>query len=234
MSFRNIAAALFFSLGAAACSAEEPASGPRMISDGVLVSTENPALTFTPSDEFDYVGDFAITLKDAALAERYHWVVAQNGRVEKMLIVQFEGFLDGVEGGYNIAIPSQERAGSNYKFTDEPVLLDGKPFVHNTWALNQHDNAESNPGMEAEATLALLTEEGYSLDEGVIMSRFGSAIGDDARHELIIFYYEPLADSGKTLDAFPDGEPLTDEYEMFSDAVTARSLDAFTVEFTED
>ncbi len=234
MPFRKTAVALFLALSAAACSAEEPASGPRTISDGTLVSTENPAMTFTPSDEFDYVGDFAITLKDVALAERHHWVAVKDGRVEKMLIVQFEGFLDGVDGGYNIVIPSEERAGSNYKFTDKPVLLDGKPFVHNTWALNQQENAETNPGMEAEATLALLADEGYSLDDAVIMSRFGAAIGDDARHELIIFYFEPLADSDKSLDAFPDGEPLTDEYDMFSEAVTARSMEAFTVEFTED
>lgn len=214
--------------------ADVEAPSPRRLEGGALISSANPKASITPSPEFDYAGRFSIVLKDTAHAERYHWVVAEDGKVRKLLIVQFEGFLDGVDGRYEFVVPSSDLAGSNYKFSEAPVVLGGVGFIHNTWAFDHAAEARANPGMEAAATLAMLHEKGYEVEDALIMSRFVQAFGEDGRHEMIIFYLEPLSADGKTLAEFPDGEPLTEAYSTYSDAVAARSLESFDAEFMRD
>ncbi len=230
-----VAAVLFLSSFIVACErnevADQTAKKLRTLQDGALVSLANPAMRLKPDDAFDYAGSVTLTIKGIALAERHHWVVADEGRVKKLIIVQFEGFLDDADGQYNIALPSANLSGANYKFSPERIELGDKSFVHNTWAFDNAASARDNPGLEAAATLNILTDKGYAIDGELIMSRFGAALGDDRRHELIIFYIEPVADHGWTLADFPDGDPLTEKYELFSNSLTKRSLVSFDITF---
>ncbi len=230
-----VAVVTILSSFAAACERTEVADQTveklRTLQDGALVSSANPAMRFKPDDAFEYVGSVTLTVKDIALAERHHWVVADEGRVTMLIIVQFEGFLDDADGQYNISLPGANLSGANYKFSPKRIDLGGKSFVHNTWAFDNAASARDNPGLEAAATLNMLADKGYAIDGELIMSRFGTALGDDRRHELIIFYIEPVANHGWTLADFPDGDPLTEKYKLFSDSVTKRSLDSFDITF---
>ena len=229
----TLTALFLFFFAAQSCTKNIAVADSRSIDGIVLTSTIDPALTFRPSKEFQFVGDFTMTLKDTALAERHHWVATNdNNQIQKLLIVQFERFLDDVEGEYSFSVPSSEISGSNYKFSPTPVSLGGIGFIHNTWALDHAANASERPAMEAAATLALLKEKGYLIDDELIMSRFVQSFGENNRHELIIFYFEPLSSGGKFLKEFPDGGPPSAAYDTYSDAVTTRSLDAFEIVFT--
>ena len=229
--FSRAVCTLLFALALVSCGGEKEL---RSMDGATLVSKENPTMNFQPAEGFDYVGSFKIVLKERANAERYHWVISDNGRVRKMLIVQIEGLLDGQEGKYSFSVPpADEQSAGNYKFSPEPIELGGKAFIHNTWAYNNKASAEADPDLESASTLKLLTEKGYRLDDELIMSRFVRAVGDDSRHELILFYYEPLADHLWSLTNFPEEEGLTVEYDVFSDMIRSRSLESFTVTFED-
>ncbi len=227
-----IACAVLF---ATACSSTPPqGNSERWFDAATLVSTQHPQMRMTPAKSYVYAGETKTIIKNSALAERHHWVIADGNRVNALLIVQFEGFLEGVEGRYQYAAPTTEDGGSNYLFTTGPVTLGGREFVHNTWALDHAANARENPGTEAVATLALMKQKGLQIDDALIMSRFVLALGADKRRELIVFYLEPISKSGRSLAEFPDGGALTSDFREFSDAVTARSIESFVIEILSD
>lgn len=221
----------FFLLIFAMASCSQAPEELRAVENNVLTSSATPKMQLSPSAEFTYAGSVRLTIKDVAHAERYHWVVTENGRVKKLVIAQFEGFFDEIDRQYNIRLPKRELTGSNYKFTPAPIMLGGQEFIHNTWAFDNGRSAQEDPDLESAATLNLLTERGYTLDDDLIMSRFARSIGDDRRNELILFYMEPLADHGKSLVDFPEDGAISEDYETLSDGVRARSLESFSVTF---
>ena len=140
-----------------------------------------------------------------------------------MIIFQFERMLDGVEGSYEFSIPGGEFiAGSNYRFSPHPVRLGDQEYVHNTWAFDNRVSATKNPDAESARTLTLLAKHDLNIDDGLIMSRYVRAVGDDRRGELILFYIEPLSRSGHTIEEFPDGESRTDIYDVLATDMVAR------------
>ena len=202
----------------------------REVSDGVFRSSASPAIDIKVDPDFTYVGVDKFVLKKKAAVERYHWVKANDGLVEAIVVFQFERFLPGVLGRYRFRIPSgKELAGSNYRYSPKPVRLGNADYVHNTWAFNNRNSAEKNPNAESARTLKMLSENGYRLDDEVIMSRYVRAVGTDKRKELILFYIEPLRVSDQTLEAFPDEPEESDAYDSLSAAVTARGEEAFEV-----
>ena len=199
----------------------------RELRDGVLVSEALPALRLRVHEVFVYVGNTEVILRDLARAERHHWVRAEDGRVEGLVVVQFEGFLEGVEETYRFGIPKTDLAGSNYRYTPRPVTLGDAEYVHNTWAFDNADGARRNPGAEAAATLELLADRGLRLDDALIMSRYARIVGSERRDELILFYIEPLAASGHSLADFPDGGPPSPAFDALSEAVIRRGFESF-------
>jgi tetratricopeptide (TPR) repeat protein len=201
----------------------------RFVKDGVFVSTALPAFRLRVDSRFQYVGAARFLLKDIAEVERHHWVATDGDRVTAMVVLQFEGLVDGVEGSYRFAIPPPgEQAGGNYRFTPERVRLGGMDFVHNTWAYDDGKARREAPATEAAHTARLLAGRGYRLDDELIMSRFVTEVGPRQRDELILFYFEPLSRHGRRLAAFPDGGPANADFDALSEQVTQRSLEAIS------
>lgn len=185
-------------------------------------------MRLTIPTEFRPLGRLEFALEDTAWVDRHLFAVVDGTSIQRLIILQFEGFLDGVDGAYSFAVPPAEQvAGSNYRFSPSPVRLGASDWVHNTWAFDHRASAEENPGRESDRTLELLAELGLRLEAELIMSRFVRAVGEDARRELILFYIEPLTASGHRLDEFPDGGPPSAVYDQLSTAVTERSLEIF-------
>ncbi len=224
----TLCAALF---GGAAAAAEPtlPPAPERGIVDGVFVSESMPELRIRIDDRFRYLGRDRFVLKGIAHVDRHHWVAAHDD-VEAMIVLQFEGFLDGVDEQYRYRIPSGDGvAGSNYRFSTEAVILGDAETIHNTWACDNAENARKNPGAEADRTRRFLAERGYRMDDEVIMSRWVRVVGEERRDELIIFYLEPLAVHGHRVEEFPDGGPVSDVYDRLSGRVTRRGRESFEI-----
>ncbi len=189
----------------------------RYVEGQVLVSTDLPAIRVRLDEAFAYVGEMAFTLKDIARVERYVFVdVDEQQRIERMFIFQFEGFLDNNDHTYR------------YRFTN-PVQLGGHTFNHNTWYYDDAAEIARNPGAESERTRAFLEEQGYHLEQELMMSRFVAVVDEARRNELILFYFENVRDTGYTLAEIATKEgDIAPEHTALDDSLTYRSRQHFT------
>ena len=202
----------------------------RYVLDGVFVSESTPPIRIRVKEDFKYLGNSSFILKDIAAVDRHHWVFADDSEVRAMVIVQFEGLRDGVDGKYQFGIPEgADIAGSNFRFSPVRLDLGSDSYVHNTWAYENREGMESNPGAESTFTARLLEEHGYTMQDHLIMSRFVREVGPKQRDELIVFYIEPLSIYDQTLDHFPDGGPANEDFDRLSDEITRRSLNVIQV-----
>jgi hypothetical protein len=123
------------------------ANGPadRRVADGVFISESKPQLQLRVDPRFEYIGASSFVLEEKADVERHHWVTTQDGNVTALIVLQFEGLRNGVEGEYSFSIPGPEEiAGSNYRFAPERVQLGNFDFVHNTWAYDNGSYIRDN------------------------------------------------------------------------------------------
>jgi hypothetical protein len=171
----------------------------RYIQDGVLVSRCLPPLRFQAGPGFWYLGAHPFRIRNLAAGERHVFADTAGGRVRRLLLLQFEGYLEGVEGSYN------------YRTTN-PVHLGGETYNQNLYFFD----AGTDLAPEGAATRAFLDRQKLSWPREQMMSRFVRVVDAARRNELIIFYLESVADAGYTLA-------------QVAASLTARSLRAFTV-----
>jgi hypothetical protein len=195
---------------------------------GLFTSAADPALELPVPEGFEYLGRLEFPLDDVAWVDLHLFADHQEGRIRRLVLLQFEGFVDTAEGSYRFAIPAGDGiAGSNYRFSPERIDLGGHGWVHNTWAFDLRAGARDEPGRESDRILRLLETRGLEVVAGWIMSRFVREVGPERRDELILFYLEPLDARGRSLAELPDGGPPSALYDELSAAVTAESLAIF-------
>lgn len=158
----------------------------RFVDNGVIISTQRPAIAIAVDEAFTYVGRHPVRIRDVAAGERIVFVDADHNRAERLLIVQFEGFLPGVDNQYR------------YDLSKSPVVA-GYPFRSNGFAFNMADAIATNPGDEAAGTHAFLLEQGYTAPADWMMWRSLTVDGEARRDEMIIFYVEGADSKGLTL-----------------------------------
>ena len=196
----------------------------------IFRSEAEPRIALRIVPGYRYLGRLEFPLGESALVDRHYWVDAEGGKIRRLIVFQFEGFLPGVEGQYRFSLPKPEsQGGSNYRYSATGIRLGGREYIHNTWAFDHEASAREGPGKESDRTLRFFAKHGLEFDAELIMSRFAGIVGHDARRELILFYMEPLAASGYSLADFPDGGSTSTVYDELSGHVTARSFEAFRV-----
>ncbi|HMQ47653.1 MAG TPA: hypothetical protein PKA00_09565 [Saprospiraceae bacterium] len=180
----------------------------RSVEQNVLASDSLPAVQIKVADEFHFVGNFdfeiiansdeyadSIQGKPIAKGERFVFASAADKVVDKLFIVQFEGFLPEYDFTYN------------YNF-DKAEFIGSKKYRHNTWFYNNKELAQENPGNEGAKTTAFLEEKGYKLEDEFMMSRFVGLASEDRKNEIIIFYIEMLKHTtGYSLQEFENTLP---------------------------
>lgn len=194
----------------------------------VFTSSATPSFQLAIPTGFEYLGNLEFPLEDTNRVDLHLFVERSGATVSRMILLQFEGFVEGAGGSYHFVIPKGDAvAGSNYRFHPERVRLGLHDYVHNTWAYDQGENAARGPGREADRRRRFLDESGLELDSELIMARFVREVGPERRNELILFYVVPLADRGHRLAEFPDEPEISPSYDALSDAVSAEALAIF-------
>ena len=133
-------------------------------------------------------------------------------RVRRLLLLQFEGYRDGVEGSYQ------------YRITN-PVLLGGETYNQNVYLFSSRGDLAP----EGMATRAFLERHDLDWPDQQMMSRFVRTVNLARRRELIIFYDESMDDAGYTLVQIGDDGGIRPPYRAVAESLTARSLRAFTI-----
>ncbi len=149
----------------------------RAYADGVLTSTDTPALHICVTPEFAYRGSFSFDLDAVARVERHIFVDSADALIRRLIVVHFESFLPGVDDLYR------------YTLTDERVL-GGESYGRSVSALSVSDDRAAAPGAEMARTDEYLTAAGLVLPDRHVVARYARIVGADRRAELLIFYHE--------------------------------------------
>ena len=188
--------------------------GRRSWADGVLTSTDAPRIRLVVDPTLTYLGATELEIGGIALAERHHWVDARDGRVRRLLVAQFEHFLPTPHEHYQYRLP-------------DPVTLAGITFGRWTFGYRLADAGAP----ETADSLAFLATHGLHLEEEQLMARYATILGEAARHELLIFFHEPVRRLGHALRALvgEDGA-LRAEHAAVGTELHARARRAFRLE----
>lgn len=180
--------------------------------DGVLLSTALPPLRLEVDPSLRYLGATEVVIKNLARAERHYFVDSRDGEVRRMLVAQFEGFLPTNDERYRYPLP-------------DPVLMGGETWGSWVFAYSV-DRSES---AETADTIGFLAGHGLALPDEQLMARYARILEPDARHEVLVFYNEPLRRLGHTLGTIAiDGE-LRPDYASVATELKARARRAFNV-----
>ncbi|MDY8137931.1 hypothetical protein [Aquimarina sp. 2201CG5-10] len=193
---------------------EKPTSqktSKRSVEANLLISHELPKIEIAVDEEFNFIGKFDFEIiassdeyskemqgKPVAAGERYVFAsIDENRSIDKLFIVQFEGFLNENNLIYN------------YDFSNADFIGNNK-YRHNTWFYDSKKAALENPTGEGAKTRAFLEKKGYILEDEFMMSRFVGLASKDRKNEIIIFYHEMLnKTTGHTLEKFQNS--ISDE-----------------------
>ena len=202
----------------------------RLVGANVLISNELPEVTIKVEEEFDYVGNFDFEIiassdeydknllgKAVAAGERFVFVKADaNQVVDKLFIVQFEGFLPHLDYTYNYNFDKAEQIGNN-------------KYRHNTWFYNSKKLAEQSPQGEGAKTRAFLEEKGFVLEDEWMMSRFVGLASENRKNEIIIYHLEMLKKTtGYSLEEYEN--LAKKKAEKIRNALVKRSRMSFSIE----
>lgn len=207
----------------------ERTSDIRYVKGNILVSEEIPPIEIEVSGEFSYAGrfDFEIIANSDEYPEEYQGKAVAGGErivfvsddgdqnINKLFILQFEGFLAENDFKYNYNFDHAEFIGQN-------------KYRHNSWFYDSKKLAEENPNNEGAKTRVFLEEKGFSLEDQFMMSRFVGLASEDRKHEIIIFYIEMLEKTtGYSLEAY---EKISkQEADSIRQAFEERSRSSFNI-----
>ncbi len=176
----------------------------RYVKKNVLVSHELPEIEIQVSQQFKFIGefDFEIIANSDEYPPEFHGNTVASGtrfvfvsadekkKVNKLFIVQLEGFLEHNSFTYN------------YNF-DKADFIGNNKYRHNTWFYDSKKLAETNPHNEGAKTRSFLENKGYVLEDHFMMSRFLGLASEDRKNEIIIFYLEMMKqNSGYSLEEY--------------------------------
>ncbi|HVF87578.1 MAG TPA: nuclear transport factor 2 family protein [Pyrinomonadaceae bacterium] len=182
-----------------------------------LLSLKFPSIKIDVDEQLPHIGILNFTLKGVAQVERYVYARAgEGGRVQRLLIMQFEGILPGVKGGYSFQVTDATRLGEH-------------DYQTNLGVFNFAQTIAANPGAEAEQTRAFLDGKGLKVDDDYLVARYARIVDTEKRHELIFFYLENLRDLGFTrAELEPGGRRAPEAEKVFND-FAARARQSFKV-----
>ena len=188
---------------------------------GSFSSTEFPSIQIRVDKQLKYLGSFPFSLENTVAGNRYMFAqVDKKNRIHHAFIVQTEGFLVASSDTYK------------YKIS-KPASLGGQLYQHNVVIYNEDENVRMQPGHESDLTQKFFKSKGLTWGPGLVMSRFARPVGDEKRHEIILFYFEDLTDYHRSVRDFGDNKN-SGEAEKIKNAVNSNSRRAFTVTADKD
>lgn len=151
----------------------------RLVKRQVLTSTSLPSIRLKFDDDFKYAGTQKFILYEKAQVEQFFFVDADSQRqIKRMYMVQFEGYLPGVDASYNYPVT-------------ETVTLGGETYIVNAETVpNVSTVLKQNPESDSARAASFLESKGYRMSESIRFERFVRLVDEAKRNELILVYIE--------------------------------------------
>jgi hypothetical protein len=170
-------------------SGQAPAS---RVDSNTFISPENPKLQIVVDKKLAYLGSVSFVIDKIAAGNRFIFVRATpDKRIQKMFIIQQEGFLPSSDDTYKYQISN-------------PVKLGSTDYRHSVTIDDNDAAVREGPGKEADTTKRFLEARGYKLNSALVMSRFARPADEAHKQEIILFCFEDLSDYGHQLADFPE------------------------------
>ena len=167
--------------------AAEPANCQDQLSrveSNTFISSDNPDIRVSVDRKFKYIGSLPFAIEKVARGNRYIFVQANPEKhIQRMFIIQQEGF-----------VPSSDEI-YRYKITT-PAKLGSSDYQHSVIMYDNDANIREEPGKEADLTQRFLADHGYVLEPELVMSRFARSADSERKHEIIFFCFENLSSIG--------------------------------------
>ena len=186
----------------------------RRVEGRTLVSDRMPPIRLRVAESFDGAGRLRFVLYGVARVESFLFVAHDHHRVERLLLVQFEGYLDHNDHVYDYPITETVTIGGHAYLTDAAVMSLATP---------------PPPDSDVGRALARLGELGYVLPAAGVSQRFVRVLDETKRNELLILYAEDLGAFGLTVDDVAPGGPGAERWDEIARSVRERALASFTV-----
>jgi hypothetical protein len=189
----------------------------RRVKGRTLTSTFMPPIRIKFDKDFKYVGSQSFILYNSAQVEQFFFVSANGGRIKRMFMVQFEGYLPDNTHTYNYKIGNT-------------VNLGGLDYMYDTSVVNVPAFRKQYPDSDAGRAAAFLEGKGYQLEgEDIMYQRFVRLIDDARRNELLIIYYENLKGTGWTAADLSEKGRAAGQRDKLFEEMRRRALKSFTV-----
>jgi hypothetical protein len=203
--------ALSSSAGAASLAPERKAER------NVLVSQENPRVRITLPTQAQHVGAHRWVLYDVADCELHVFVEAnKQQKIERLYWIQFEGY-----------IPSRPESRYDYSRDGTTTIAGKEFFVRPRFGETQE---KGKPGSDLEQVQRLLRENGYTLPDHMVNTRFVHLF-NDRRKELMIIYAEDMAPLGLTTQQLLPGGTAEERWPEISKQVVESAKSRIALEW---
>ncbi|MBS1797581.1 MAG: hypothetical protein JSS81_27405 [Acidobacteria bacterium] len=157
------------------------AQNERTVKGRVLTSQGAPAIRLKFGKKFKFAGAQDFVLYDRARAAQFFFVESRGKKIERLYLIQFEGFLPDREGTYNYNEP-------------RTVEIDGSKYFSNAEAIPDTEAAlRAVPDSDIAKAAKFLREKGFELMKSLRFQRFVRVVDDARRSEFIILYVEDAA-----------------------------------------
>ncbi|MGH9943203.1 MAG: hypothetical protein ACRD9R_12710 [Pyrinomonadaceae bacterium] len=189
----------------------------RRVSGQTLTSSALPAARITFDAAFKHVGSQKFILYERALAEQHYFVDADpEGRIRRMYMLQFEGFLPNVTAAYDYKPTKTIKVGGQEYVTESAI-------VPSVVAVFKRD-----PQSDAARAVRYLEGQGYRAGDEVMFQRFVRLLDDAKRNEFIVIYIEDMSATGRKASELLD-ETRAAERDKVLQGLTERALKGFTI-----
>jgi hypothetical protein len=185
--------------------AAEPANCQDQLSrveSNTFISSDNPDIRVSVDRKFKYIGSLPFAIEKVARGNRHIFVQANPEKhIQRMFIIQQEGF-----------VPSSDEV-YRYKITT-PAKLGSSDYQHSVIMYDNDDNIREEPGKEADLTQRFLADHGYVLEPELVMSRFARSADSERKHEIIFFCFENLSFYRHKLKDFREGSDSPEKQDI--------------------
>jgi hypothetical protein len=190
----------------------------RSVEANNLYSSDLPAMHLQFARGLEYLGNLKSTILEKAHIDNYYFAERdENGVIQRIVYVQFEGFLPEIEGSHDYPNMKDIRLG-NFDFRYDGGVR--------TFRQSRIDELPQDS--DVAQTVAFLKEKGVQFKDGEYYGslRFVHLISE--RDEVLILYLERMDEADIPLDIVAHSRE-SEEWPAFCENFLATALRTFTV-----
>ena len=188
----------------------------RDVVGNVLTSTYLPPIRIHVDPAFQYLGTLQFVLYDVARVEVFVFVVADRQHVTRMVLIDFEGYLEDTPYTYD------------YPPTTT-VNLGGQEYLADAWLVTDELLAQQRQDSDLVQIVTFIQHHGYTLPHAAMLQRFVRVVDAAKRHEVLIFYLEEVASRALTTAERTADGPVLPHHEHIMQEVRERAMTSFMI-----